>query len=245
MDYKFSVIMDRLLLVISIVFILLSDISGAPCKIFLVNRPFSSVIDQDTIPDKQLLYNGRFWRNLYSNIVGGEFLLSQEWLTGDLIINEIRFKNIPLRYDVYNDQLITMINQANYIQLNKELIEGFSLLYQYKPYYFENFGNEAGSAVKGFAQVLYKGKTCLILKQKKQINKLAVEKKYDEFYLTETLYILKDGSINRISGKKDILNVLSDKEELLKKYIKENKIRVRKKKPESFIPVLEFYDRIK
>jgi hypothetical protein len=245
MDYKFSVIMDRILLAIYFVFILLSDIFGASGKTIQVSMPLSTIITQDTITDKQFLFNGRFWRNLYSNVVGGEFLISQDWLTGDVIINGIRFNNIPLRYDVYNDQLITMINQATYIQLNKELITGFKMLYLAKPYYFENFGDEGGSSVKGFAQVLYKGKTYLILKQKKQIKKLAVQNKYDEFYLTETLYILKNGTFNHISGKKDMLNVLSDKKLPLMNYIRENKLRIRKNKPESLIPLLEFYDKLK
>jgi hypothetical protein len=237
--------MDRLLLVISIIFIFSFNIFGTSVQNNKTVASCSSLEEQDTIPDKQLLLNGRIWRSLYSNIRGDEFLLSKEWLNGGLNINDMTFKNVLLRYDIYNDQLITMINQGTFLQLNKELIKGFILPFENKKYFFENFGNGSGNPIKGFAQVLYKGKICLILKQTKQIKLLAVEKKYDEFYQLQSLYILKDGMFHHISGKKSLFNVLSDKEKQLHDFMKENRIRARKRKPESFIPVLEFYDSLK
>jgi hypothetical protein len=42
-----------------------------------------------------------------------------------------------------------------------------------------------------------------------------------------------------------MINVLSDREEQIKKFMRENKIKVRKKRPGSFIPVLEFYESLK
>jgi hypothetical protein len=245
MDNKFSVIMDRILLAIFVIFVLLSDISGASAKQVKNVLPCLPEAEPDTIVDKQLLFNGRLWRNLYYNIRGGEFLFTQDWLTGNVIINEVTFKNVLLRYDIYNDQLLTMINRGAFIQLNKELIKGFTLLYQSIPNNFENFGSGTEPSVNGFAQIIYKGKTSLLLKQKKQIKKLAVENKYDEFYQTDILYILKDGNFSRISGKKDMINVLSDRREQIKSFIRDNKIRVRKKRPASFCPVLEFYDSLK
>jgi hypothetical protein len=237
--------MDRLLLVISIFFILLSDISGNTGR-KIIFPPFCSFSEkQDTIPDKQLLFNGRLWRSLYSNVIGGEFIFSKDWLNGEVVINDMLFKNVPLRYDIFNDQLIAMINQGTFIQLNKELIKGFNLPFKGMLNQFENFGNESGSSVKGFGQILYKGKIYFIIKQKKQIKKLAVDNKYDEFYQTETLFILKDKIFYRVSGRKDLLKALSEKKEQLKNYIRENKIRIRKKKPETFIPVLKYYDDLK
>jgi hypothetical protein len=237
--------MGRLLTVISFILIAASELSGVSCN---PDSPCSYKTfpgKQDTIPDKQLLYNGRIWRNLYSNIRQDEFLFTNEWLNGDVVINDMKYTNLPLRYDIYNDQLIIMINQGTFIQLNKELIKSFTLSYKGKVIFFENFGNISGSSLRGFGQLLYKGEICFILKQIKQIKELAVENKYDEFYQTQVLYILKDGVFNRVSGKKDLLNVLSDKDKQLQNYIRENKIRIRKKYPESFIPVIIFYDKLK
>ena len=237
--------MDRLLLVISIIFTLLINISGIPVR---NNNPALVCIspeEQDTIPDKQMLFNGRIWSNLYSNVFGDQFLFSKDWLKGEVVINDMTFKNVPFRYDIYNDQLISMINQGTFVQINKELIKGFVLPFENKKNLFENFGNVPGNPFKGFGQVLYKGKINFIIKQTKLIKELAVENKYDEFYGIQALYILKDGNFYRISGKKDLLKALSDREEQLHSFIRENKIRIRKKNPESFIPVIKFYDNLK
>jgi hypothetical protein len=83
------------------------------------------------------------------------------------------------------------------------------------------------------------------VKQKKLIKELAIQNKYDEFYQEESLYILKNEIFYRISRKKDLLNVLSDKEVQLKNFLREKRIKVRKKDPESFLPAIIFYDNLK
>lgn len=198
----------------------------------------------DTIPEKQVLFNGRIWRSLYANVFGDEFLITRDWINGDVEINDITFKNVPLRYDIYNDELLTRVNQGTFISLNKELVKGFILSQENKKMVFENFGNGPGNSVKGYGQVLYKGIICFIHKQKKLIKELSIQNRYDEFYQEESLYILRNGIFYRINGKRDMLNALSDKEAQLKSFLREKKIRVRKKIPESFLPAIIFYDNL-
>lgn len=234
--------MLRQFLIISFIFALSIQIHGSvPGSDYPDNF---SPAKQDSIIDRQLLFNGRIWRSRYSNILGGEFLFSKNWLNGEITINDLTFKNIPLRYDIYNDQLITMVNQGTFVQLNKELTEGFVLAFENRKYIFQNFGNGSNS-LKGFGQVLYKGDVSFILKYSKIIKLLAVENKYDEFNEDRTLYLLKNGSFFRITGKNDLIKALSDKELQLTNFIRANKIKIRKKDPESFIPVIKFYDNLK
>ena len=199
---------------------------------------------QDSITARQLLFNGKIWKSRYSNILGGEFLFSQNWLSGEITISDMTFKNIPLRYDIFNDQLVTMVNQGTFVQLNKELIKGFVLSFENRKYTFENFGNTTNSS-KGFAQVLYKGQVTFVLKYSKIIKLLAVENKYDEFNENQVLYLQKDGSFIRIAGKNDLIKALSDKELQIKDYIRKNNIKIRKRDPDSFIRVIKFYDNLK
>jgi hypothetical protein len=237
--------MDKFLPVISVVFTSLLNISAISGQSSDQNRMHLSVSQSDTISDIQLLYNGRLWRGLYHDIVGDEFFPSKNWLNGEVFIDDLTFKNVSLRYDIYNDQLITSMNQDILIQLNKEHIKGFSLTFENKKYLFENFGNGNGYPFKGFGQVLYKGKTYLVMKEIKKIQLLAVENRYDEFYQLQDLFIFRNGTFYPVSGKKDLLNALSDRQEELQKFIKKEKIRIRKKSPDSFIPVIKFYDDLK
>jgi hypothetical protein len=202
--------------------------------------PYSLI--SDTISDEQLLFNGRVWRSLNSNVVGDEFLFSKDWLTGDVNINEITFHDVLLRYDIYNDQLLANYKRTTFVQLNKELIREFTLVHEYKKDTFKNFSGGNDNPVNGFGQVLYGGKSYLIIKHEKRIQQLAVDDKYDQFYQLQTIYILKGGRFYKLNGKKDLIDILSDKKQQVQTYIRENKIRVRKKVPESYIPVLKYYD---
>jgi hypothetical protein len=200
---------------------------------------------QDTLFYRQLLYNGRIWKSHYSNVMGHEFFLTKNWLDGDVTINGRTFNNIPLRYDVYNDQLLAMVNPGTFVQLNKEAVKRFKLNYEKNQYFFENFNAKSVSSSKGYGQVIYNGDICFLIMYFKQIKLLAVDNKYDEFYQTQSIYLLKDGQFYRISGKRDLFKTLSDREEEIQKYIRDKGIKVSKKMPETFIPVLQFYDSFK
>lgn len=200
---------------------------------------------RDTIPDEQLLFNGRVWRSLYSNTVGDEFLFSKEWLIGDVNINEIEFHNVLLKYDILNDQLLASYNKVTIVQLNKELIREFKLSHDNRKDTFQNFSGGNDNTVNGFGQVLYKGNIYLILKNIKRIQQLAFDNKYDEFYQQQAVYILKGDRFYKVKGKKELLEILSDRKQQIQTYIRENKIKIRKNAPESFIPVVKFYDTFK
>jgi hypothetical protein len=234
--------MRRQIVLFSIYIILIPNISGA---IIPEYQTFNSgVADHDSVPGKQLLFNGRIWISLYSNVSGNEFLITRDWLNGEVEINDITFKNVPLRYDICNDELLSIVNQGTVIRLNKELVKGFMLPVENKKMVFENFGTGPGNPVKGYGQVLYRGNICLIEKQKKLIKELAIQNKYDEFYQEQSLYILKNGIFYKITGRRDMLKVLSDKEAQLKGFLHDKKIRVRKRVPESFLPAIIFYDNL-
>jgi len=237
--------MGRSILIIFILFSAFVFYSEVPVIGSYLPGIYSTPATDDTIPDRQLLFNGRIWRSLYSNIVGNEFLFSNDWLIGDVNINEITFHNVQLRYDIFNDQLLAILNQGIVVQLNKELIKEFTLSFEFGRNNFENFDTGKDNPVKGFGQVLYKGDIYLIIKQVKKINQLAIDNKYDEFYQLKTSYILKGGNFYKVTGRRDLINILSDKKQQVHIFIKENRIRIRKKYPASFIPVLQFYDTLK
>ena len=56
----------------------------------------------DTI-DVQKLYNGRAWKNLYYKIKGDQFLFTTDFIPGSVTIDNKEFRNIRLKYDIYND----------------------------------------------------------------------------------------------------------------------------------------------
>jgi len=208
-------------------------ISGGPAK----------HLQQDTPKGNQVLYKGKEWNNLYSYMKGDQFLFSNTFLPASVTVDGKSF-NVEIRYDIYNDEIITPANQGIIIQLNKEMIDSFSILFQLRKYNFINLHEDSASGIKGYANSLYKGKTTLVVKYRKEIDLLAVDDKYDLFFQTYRVYILKEGTAYQVSGKKDLLRVFQDEEDQIKSYMKTNNLKVSKKSPESFIPVLRYYDSI-
>ena len=174
--------------------------------------------------------------------MGDQFLFSNDYLPGSLTINCKSYNNLGIRYDIYNGEIITITNHGSNLQLNKEMVDSFSLVYNLKTYRFINTTEDSLPGIKGYISVLYKGKSALYVKYKKEIQSLAVGNKYDLFDQTYRIYFVKGATINQISSKNELLKVLYEDKTQIKDFIKKNKLKISKKEPESFIPVIRYYD---
>ena len=100
------------------------------------------------------------------------------------------------------------------------------------------------TGIKGYVNVLYKGKSALYVKYRKEIDLLAVDNKYDSFSETFRIYFLKNGIVYPVTGKVKFLKILAENKIQIKDFIKKNRLRISKDNPESFIPVIRYYDSI-
>lgn len=206
---------------------------------------FTTATCKDSISLRQYLYNGKVWRDLYSNKVNGdEYLYSKNFLPGAVTFNNRSFKNLNLRYDIYNDEILILTNQGNILELNKEMVDSFALEYDDITHNFENRGADSTDLLKGYVEVLYKGNTSLYIKHIKVISRLAQGKPYDSFEDTHRIFLSKDGKIKRVNSKKELISLMDDKQEQIRIFIRSHKIKLSKKNPGSFVQVLRFYDSI-
>ena len=197
---------------------------------------------QYPLKENQILYKGKVWRNLFTNIKGDQFLFSKDYLPGSVTINGKSYKNLNINYDIYNDEITTPKNNGVILQLNKEMIDSFTLVFEFKTYLFKNTQVDSLMGIKGYVNVLYEGKSALYVKYKKEIDLLAVDEKYDLFYQTHKIYLVKKGTVYQLSGKGDLLKALQEDKAQIKAFMKKNRLRVSKKIPGSFIPVIRYYD---
>jgi hypothetical protein len=197
---------------------------------------------QDTVSEKQVLYNGRIWRNLYYSIKGNPFLFSDKFLNGSVIMNGKLFQNLKLRYDIFNDEVMIITGNNNILQLNKDMVEGFTMEYENRSCEFSKIESESIKNLTGYTGVLYKGKTNLIVKYSKELARSDDGKIYDSFLQVNKIFVLKGDTINQIKGKKDLIRLLSDKKQRVSSYIRTNRIKISVNEPESLIAVLKFYD---
>ncbi len=198
----------------------------------------------DTI-DVQKLFNGRAWKNLYYKIKGDQFLFTPDFITGNVTIDNREYRNLRLKYDIYNDELISINDHGIMLQMNKELIDRFSLNYNGRSYNFKRIDSDSTGSMKGFVNILYEGKSALYVKYMKEILLLAVENKYDLFNQVIRVYFGKEGSVYRINSKREFMGLIKDHKAEVRQFMRNNKVRLSKKIPESFKPVVEYYDKMR
>jgi len=221
---------------------IITDISGI-CAYNAEYLRFA-VAQPDTLAENQMLYNGRIWRNLYYMVQEDQFLFSKEFLPGTVTIYGKIFKNINIKYDLYKDEILTPYNPGEILQLNKEIVDSFSIFFQHKTYQFARIPEDGLEGLKGYVNVLYKGKTALYIKHIKKINRPGVENEHDTFYQVSRIYFVNNNLVQLITNKSDLFSALKAHKAQIRDFIKKNKLAVSKNAPESFIPVIRYYDSI-
>jgi len=200
-----------------------------------------SFVREDTLKENQILYNGREWKNVYYMVKGDQFLFSKKFLHGTLIIRGRTFRNVTILYDILNDEILIPNPHGGILQLNKEMVDSFSILFQNRSY---NFTRIYEGNLKGYANVLYKGKTALYIRYNKKIGKLSDEGKYDKFYQESHTFFVKGKNVYSITAKRDLIKALAEDKEIIREFMKKNHLKISVKEPESFIPVIRFADSI-
>jgi hypothetical protein len=236
--------MNRIFFWIIILFTIIerSGLYGIDPRGQIIN--YSNIPEQDTIEKKQVLYNGIIWTNMYHRIEGDQFLFSWLFIPGTISINGTTFKNVRIKYDIYSDEIITPLNSEVILQLNKELVDSFNISFEDKVYRFTNIRNDTLMDFGGYVNLLYKGRSSFYVKYKKSISPSITSKSDGNFYQNHIMYIVKDNHIQPIDGIKTLFKVLNANKEQIRKFIKKNKLKISKKIPESFVPVIRFYDSI-
>jgi hypothetical protein len=229
------------LLIILILNILLTGSATGKCP---GNPDFPGVnaSRSDTLPDNQFFFNGRVWRNYYSMVEEDQFLFSKKFLPGTVIMRGRTYSDVMILYDIFKDEILTPYKPVGILQLNKEMVDSFSFLFQNKRYGFVKMQDSTNSALNGYLNVLYTGETTLYIKYSKKIEKLEAKGENNKFYQLILIYLLKDGLFYPVTGKNDLIKIYDKDKKAVRDFIKKNQLRISKYDPESFIPVLRFTD---
>jgi len=196
---------------------------------------------------KQLLYNGKVWRNLYQHIDGTQFLLSDDFLPGSVVMNGRKFNSpgIKLKLDLINDELLLLSDRGATLRLNNQMVEQFTLEYDNKLMQFINLEADSLSELTGYVNVIHNGKTALYVKYKKEIRLRDAPGDKDTFTQSHKIYLMKEGKTFQVNNRKILIRLLDDHKEQVRDFIRTNRIRISRNRPESFAPVLAYYDNLK
>jgi hypothetical protein len=212
---------------------------------FIQSAPVNSTVIQQNPSDKRLLLNGRIWLNQYSKAVGDQFFLENTFIKGSVTFNGQRFNNLDLQYDITNDELLLSIESYPVIIMNKEMVDSFSLVFGNRNYHIINTGTDTSDILRGYVNVLYNGPSALYVKYMKKIQPLAVDGRYDLFYEEHRIYLRKGSETVPVAGKRKLLNLMEDKKKEIRHYLRTSRLKLIQKDPNTFIPVLKYYDSIR
>jgi hypothetical protein len=207
------------------------------------NNPFcQSYAKPDTTFEDQILYNGRIWRNQYLNLENDQFLFTTEFLPGSVSINGKSFTGIVIKYDIYNDEIITRADIPGLVQLNKEMVDSFSLSFQNKIYRFSKITDDTLSILRGYVNVLYNGKSALYRRYIKELYHMQGQTVNDKFFQKNQLYFVNDKVVYPINSKRDLFTIFKEEKPQIREFIRKNNLEVSKREPESFVPVVKYID---
>lgn len=201
---------------------------------------WSAASQPDSILNAQILYNGRIWRNLNYMVIGDPYFLSNAFLNGSLTISGKTFSPLRLKYNLFEDEVHIPVPSAEVLQLNKEMVDSFTLLFNNKIYRFSVIPEDSLVGLRGYVQVLYHGKIDLYVKYTKKIKRSDFESRPDKYYQITRVFCVQNKRAYSISGKVDLLNFSKENKAQVKDFMRKNKLHVSKKYPESFIPVISY-----
>lgn len=204
----------------------------------------STVSEQDSVKDRQILYNGAVWKNIYHGVDGNQFLFSEFFIPATITINNKTFQNIRIKYDIFSDEIITPVSDEEILKLNKEMVDSFNVSFEDKIYRFTNIQNDTLEDFSGYFNVLYSGHTSFYVKYKKSISSFDSSKENGQFIETYKMFLVKGNKFFQINNIKDLLTDLNANKEQIRNFIRKNKLKISRSLPESFVPVVRFYDSI-
>lgn len=229
-----------------------------PCIIFRVafqvpaegsTMPFQVIqvsVARDSI-EKQILFNGKIWTNLYHMTEGHQFFSSRDFLRGSVSMGGRYFVNPVLRFklDLVNDELLLSADLSTVVQLNKEMVDSFTLESEGRTFLFVRLQSDSVSSLSGYYNVLYSGSARLYVSYRKELRLRNSVGERDTFIQSHSVHLVKDGVARRITGRGSLMKLLADRKVQVRKFIRSEKIRISRNNPGSMVPVLEFYDNLK
>ena len=197
------------------------------------------------IGQQSLLYNGPAYdpgRLIKNN---PNYKDTAEANPGSIVYYGFAYKNIPLLYDIYQDVVasVWVDGESKYSFLTDKVSE-FNLMGHH---FIRLSPDSAGRKVLkgGFYDDVYTNKLQVLVKQVKIVHVTGAFVGPTDFYETHTYYYLKKGGLYyEISGEGDLLSVLKDHENELKKYIKDNKIKFSNEPEQAMVLLAGYYDKL-
>jgi hypothetical protein len=229
--------------------------------LFYLNPSFSQSAKQDSISDIQLqhainlynnfsadnapIYNGIEYIYYTFKMEGDPYFITGDFSKGWVNYSGRKYDSLWLMYDVARNQLVILShNKKSKIVLQNEFVDSFNLL----GHTFINLNEDHKQNLynNGFYDMLYNGKVQFLARRIKKMNmEIQLNVVVRPFYIKDRFYVHKDGLYYLVNSKKDVYHLLADKVHEIKKFMRKQHLKLRRKSFEqTMIKVTAFYDQL-
>jgi hypothetical protein len=203
-----------------------------------------------TLAPEPGLYNGsQYAYNAYYPFVineGDPFFISKDFTNGTVFYNGVQYNNVTLLFDIIHEDLLTHDPAKIYIlKLNADNVKWFKIW----DHMFVRLKQDSGTNSPihtGYYDVLYSGKISIYKKVQKIFKENSASSSGVNKYVVETdeYFIKKNNVYFSIKNKKSLLAVLDEKGKEVGKFMKKNRLKLKKNKDNDFAKVAAFYEGI-
>lgn len=177
------------------------------------------------------------------NADGHPFFIYDGWHTGTIYSNGIKFNDLAIKYNIESDDIFFINMNNSYAPttiLNKSLIDSVIISGQL-------LLNTNKLAIKNpivFVELLNRGKYTSVLKHKvTKITKLTDTYEYVKYNNhSPIIHIIKDSELVSLKSRKDFISEFSLPEKPLKKFLRQNKIQLKKANRKQLLQLIKYCD---
>jgi hypothetical protein len=204
-----------------------------------------------SIAQKQLgnnlrLFTGAEYIRNGQHARGYPFFQSELPLDGSVLYDGASYEHIPLQYDLITGEIIThdSINNAN-ISLVRDKLPRFTIsgrTFLWLP----AAGDSSVNLDPGYYELLYDGPYTLLARHEKKIVYPTTNEEIMKYVAADNYFLeLRHNQYVRIEGQRSLLKILADKKDLIKKFIRQNKLNFGKDPGNTLVQVIHYYTQLK
>ena len=189
------------------------------------------------IGENSSLYNGREYTEVSKKIIGDPLFLHKDFVTGEVKYSGVLYSNVPLFYDLYQDELITKhMNRIFKIQLVKEKVEYFKI----SEHYFINATKLKYVQLNGFYEVVLDEEIKVLMKRTKRLDEQSGASEIQRTLKDKTQYfIIHNKDLFEITSKKSLKAAFPGFKNDISKWIHKSNMNFNKSKQQSIIYVAQ------
>ncbi len=187
------------------------------------------------------LYTGEQYTDYEKNIKGYPFFVSPLMQNSDIFYNGSLYHNVPLLFDIVRQEIvINRYNQNFRIKLLNEKVKYFTLA----GHRFENITITEGkdeNIANGIYDIVFDGKVSVLVKRIKLIKYPFKAEDPPGFVEEDVCYIRNGNTMYAVDNRGSLLQALNDKRELIKTYIRKNKLKFKRNIEKELIMTAVYY----